>query len=455
MKASDELKKLISDLADEAEGIISRAENQGRTLNAAEEKRWTAIMDKNNGELAAAQTKLEAAVEAEEQTARLRASKALVNTAPPVYGSGFNNTFTSGPQVRTRTLQAFTGNGDRQQAERDCFDSGLWLRATLLNDAEARDKLRGRRGDSWLASMSESSPTAGGYLAPSPLSDGIIVSREQVSALRRLASIYPMTSDNLSIPKRTAGLTVYLPGEEGQITSSDITFGQISLQPRKRAVLSYLSAELRDDSIIPLTDFIVTEMGHALALQEDDEGVNGSGGSSDGGITGVLTAVNAASASVYTPTADNDDWSELTLADHLAAMSLVADKYRVPGQLQWLCSTPYKWQVLDRLALAQGGAAVSDLTNGQGVPMFLGYEVVLSDRMPTTTAVSQTSILFGNFKRAIAMGERTGVRVALSEHYKFDTDQVAIRATVRYDVNCHECGDSTTAGAVVGLATHS
>ena len=39
-----------------------------------------------------------------------------------------------------------------------------------------------------------------------------------------------MTSDTLSIPKLTAGPTVYYPTQTGSVTASDQTWGQIALK---------------------------------------------------------------------------------------------------------------------------------------------------------------------------------------------------------------------------------
>jgi HK97 family phage major capsid protein len=195
-------------------------------------------------------------------------------------------------------------------------------------------------------------------------------------------------------------------------------------------------------------------MGHQFALKEDEEAILGDGTSTYGMVQGIRNAIALATASIYTPTDDHDSWDELTLADHFGAMSLLADKYRgLP--LSWLCSGPYKWQVFDRLSLSQGGTVPSDVVNGMRVPTFLGYPVVVSDRMPTSSAVSQVSAIFGAFENAGVIGERAGIRIAVSEHVAFTSHRIAVRGTTRYDINVHEAGDTTTAGAIVGLATHS
>lgn len=466
MKKSDILKAKIAELTDEAEALLNIAEKESRELTADEQLRWTAIMAKDSGEVAKLQTDLQAAIAHEEELARLQALR-LANSAPTEFVYDRTGAkpaaapLPSNVRVINPTLKAFTGNGNKEQAMRDAYDSALWFKSLLLSHTPrhaegqaARDKLMSRRGSEWFATQNETTPTDGGYLVPPAFENAVVVYRGQVGVSRRLARVISMTSDNWTGVKQTSGTTVYYPGEEGAITASDVNLSRYTLQAKKRAILAYVSSELNEDAAVSVMDLLAQDMGHQFALQEDKEFVIGDGTSTYGGVTGVKTAVVAATASVYTPTADEDDWSELTLATHLAGMSLLADKYRgLP--LAWLCSAPYKWQVMDRLSLAQGGAVASDVTGGIMGGSFLGYPVVVCDRMPTATAVSTVGAIFGAFQNAVIIGSRSGISVAVSPHYAFNTDQIAVRATTRYDIHCHEEGSTTAAGAIVGVSTHS
>ncbi len=436
MKKSDITKQEIAAIIDQAEAVVNTAEAAGRELTPAEQKTFNAAMAK----VEPLQERLKDELQTEANINAMRAAKQSVNTPTLVYGS------TSQPRVVEPKLGAFKNS-------RDAHDCGLWLSAVLLRNPEARDKLEARRGSSWLATQNESSVVDGGYLVPQPLSDAIIVSREQIGATRKLVQMYPTNAETLSIPKRSTGLTVYYPGEEGAITDSSATFGAVNLVTKKRAVLTYVSNELRDDSIVPIMDVLAQEMGHALALKEDGEYINGDGTSTYGGVAGIKTLIAAATASISQFATGHDLWAETDISDLTKAMSKLADQYRVPGQLSWLCSAAFKWQVFDRLAVNSNGALSQVMVDGIPQDMFLGFPIVLSDRCPTTEAAATVACYFGNFKRATAMAERSGVRVALSEHVAFTTDRVALRATTRYDISCHEMGDTSTAGAVIGLKT--
>lgn len=460
MKKSDEIKKQMDDLLTKAEAIQNLAARDERELTDEEQAEWDRIMAKEEGALAGLEVEYKNALRHEEEVSRLRSLKNVVNSPSPTFdatgGGQATPAIPANVRLVTPTLKAFNGNGDKNQALRDAYDCGLWFKSFLFRNtrpevaAAAKDKLIARRGAEWYATQNETTPTDGGYLVPPQFENAVIVYREQVGVARRLARVIQMSSDTWTGMKQTSGTTVYYPGEEGAITASDANFSRYTLTAKKRAILSYVSSELRDDAVVSVMDLLASDMGHQFALKEDQEFVTGDGTSTYGGVTGVRPAVIAATASVAT--AVDDTWGELTLADHFSAMSKLSDKYR-GLQLSWLVSGPYKWQVMDRLALAQGGAPSSDVINGQPTPTFLGYPVVVSDRMPTTTAVSTVSALFGAFSNAAILGDRSGISVMLSEHYAFNTDQIAVRATTRYDIHVHEEGDTSTAGAIVGLAT--
>jgi HK97 family phage major capsid protein len=85
----------------------------------------------------------------------------------------------------------------------------------------------------------------------------------------------------------------------------------------------------------------------------------------------------------------------------------------------------------------------------------LGYPVVISQVLNSTLGAdtSKPKVLFGDLRMAATMGTRNGVSLLTSEHAYFEYDQLAIRGTERFDINIHETGDASNAGALVLLST--
>lgn len=237
-----------------------------------------------------------------------------------------------------------------------------------------------------------------------------------------------MTSDTLSVPKKTGTVTVDYPTEGAAITADDQTWGQVALTAVRRACLSKVSQDLVDDAVIPIMDDLAAEIGSDLAAQEDNELINGDGTSTFGGETGLVTAAAQTQAV-------SGAWSAIDLSDLTATMGLVGAKYWQYGA-SWICSAAFYHSVMLDLLAAAGGNTVASLGEG-GKQMFLGYPVHLTDQLPTATA-ADTHLLFGSFSKAAIIGDRAGVRVQTSSERFFDEDNLAIRASVRYDIACHD-----------------
>jgi HK97 family phage major capsid protein len=194
-------------------------------------------------------------------------------------------------------------------------------------------------------------------------------------------------------------------------------------------------------------------MGYALALQEDNELINGTGAATTYfGVRGLLNRIG--SAAVSTAATGHDTWPELDMADVVACISLVPERY--DRNLSWICSRNFYYSVLWRLEMSGGGNTIATLSQGAtGQPMFGGYPVYFTSRMPTATAAATVCALFGSWRDAVILGDRTGVSLARDDSFAFSSDLITLRATTRYDFNVHEPGDSSAVGAYVALKTAS
>ena len=118
-------------------------------------------------------------------------------------------------------------------------------------------------------------------------------------------------------------------------------------------------------------------------------------------------------------------------------MGKVGAKYWATGA-SWIASAAFYHTVrLDLLADA-GGNTLATLAAGAGQPSFLGYPVFLTDQLPTASTSVGSNCLFGAFDKAVIIGDRAGVRVQTSSERYFDEDNLAVRATVKYDINVHD-----------------
>jgi HK97 family phage major capsid protein len=338
------------------------------------------------------------------------------------------------------------------------YDCGQWLKAKIARiqgfvDKNAENYCESR-GLFVTNAMGEGTGAAGGYVTPAPVSASIIAVRDMVGVARKVCDVVPMNSDTQTIPKRSAGLTVYAPGEGNAITDSDATFAQVEVIAKKRAVASYISRELNDDSLISIVDYVFTEMGYALANQEDNELINGTGAATTYfGVTGLLSSIGT--AGVSTAATGHDTWPELDIADFAATVSKLPDRFHQYNPV-WICSASFYYATMARIAFSAGGVSMSEVLAATPTQRsFMGYPVHLSAQMPVSTAAATKCCLFGSFNQGVVLGDRGGIQVDRSDDYRFLNDQITLKGTSRYDIRVHQPGTASAAGAYVALATAS
>lgn len=460
MKKSQEIQAEIDRLTDEAQAIHNLVESEKRDMSDDEQSRWNALMG-DDGEIAAQVTAKASAEKLEKEQERLALMRQQGNPQPlqtTITGNGNVAQAASTPAkanalYRVAKPRCFKG----ADADQNAYNAGMFilaLQARLNNQRhEQSEKHLSSIGWDIKAASTEGTATAGGYLVPDPLSRSIIDIREEVGVARRLAKVWPMSSDTDSVPKRTGGLTVYAPGEGNTITTSDKAWGRVNLVAKKKAVAHQISKELSEDAIINVADDAVEEMAYALADNEDEMFINGDGTSTYFGVTGVLNAIG--SAGVATAATGNDTWPEISVTDIANWFGKLPGKFRRSGQLGIVCSSNFYHTALLRILMAAGGNTAASLQSSIADAAFLGYPVFFSDKMPTATAASTVSALFGNFRMSTMLGERGRISIGRSEEYAFLDDLTTLKATTRTDINVHEPGDSSNAGGYVALKTAS
>ncbi len=345
-------------------------------------------------------------------------------------------------------VQSFGNRIDGMEA---AYKSGLSIRAAFYHDKKAQQLLRERYGVEQRA-LSEGVNTEGGFLVPPEMSTVIIDLREQYGVFRQNVRTVAMKGDLITVPRRAGGLTASFYGEGGGLTESDKTWNQITLTAKKSAILTLMSSELAEDAIINLADDIATEMGYAFALQEDTVGFTGAGTAAHGSIKGIQTLFedNVGSYTGAVDAASGND-SHLTIdAADLATLQGTLPQYAHVGAKYYLSQFGFD-VLLSRLGIAAGGNTMGDQANPTP-PRWNGFDVVVSQVLRGSgTLNNQAMVMFGRLDLAATMGDRRGVEIALSKDRYFDTDQVALRGTVRFDVNVHDIGDASGAGPMVAL----
>ena len=308
--------------------------------------------------------------------------------------------------------------------------------------------------------QNETTDADGGYLVPQILAREVIFLRDKFGVMRQNARVMGMSSDNLNVPKNTASTTAYWPAENANITASQITFSNVQVLAKKLAILTQVSSELNEDSIVDVGAALAEDMAYVMAYNEDLATFLGDGTSTYGGITGAVTAITqvAGAGKIYTAANVTGDWNATTLADLRKMTAAIPEYADRPGECAFYMNRAFFQQVVCNDLDALSGNGFFDLTAAPGPnPTLFGYPVIYTQVLSKdpTPAVNTPLALFGNMNTGAIMGSRRDLRIQVSDQAGFISDSLFFRATERFGFNFHDPGDATNAGSVVVLLANN
>lgn len=447
MKKSTDIRAMIAQKKAQIQAVVELATTEERELTAEEKTLIDGIQGIGDkaGELQSLQADLERAIKFEARVDEIATGIGERKPKPK------EKAVVVPPRARVHGgLKAFKGD----KAEENAYTFGRYVAAKFFNHEKSKQWLREHGMKN---ALSEGSNEKGGLFVPVETTTTIIRLVEEFGVIRQYSQIEPMGSDRKVVPVRTGGMTAYPVAETNTAneasntgTQSEPAYTNIELVARKWKAWCKMSDELSEDSLVMIADQLAMEAALAFAYAEDNFGFNGDGGSTYHGITGILNAV--AAGSIYTAAAGNTAFSTLDLLDFITMKGKLP---RYPGiRPAWFISQEGYCDSMERLLLAAGGNAVVDIANG-GVPMFLGSPVVITNVLNSTlTTQTSTNILaYGDLRMATRFGDRRRMTAKLTDQRYWDTDQIAVKFEERVDFVVHSRGTTSTAGAVLVMAT--
>ena len=342
------------------------------------------------------------------------------------------------------------------RSEERAYRAGMAIKASLLNDDEARRWCHDH-GVNFRAQAGGIN-SLGGVLTNDELSSEIIRLVEEFGAYPANARNVTMNSDTLLIARRTGGLSAKPIGENAAPESTNVTFDNVQLVAKLWGVDNRVPMSLMEDSVISLGDAMAVETAQAFSEAYDNAGFIGDGGGSVyHGTTGVAVAINDGthSASVVTAASGNntfgaDSTSGLDLSDYtnvVARLPLYARR-----NAKWYISPAGYGSSMLRLMMAASGNNQADVAGGANLS-FLGFPVVLVHPLESrlTGTGGAIACLFGDLSQACIMGTRREISVKTDASRFIEFDQLLTFATARVSLLAANLGDTTKAGPLVAL----
>ncbi len=300
--------------------------------------------------------------------------------------------------------------------------------------------------------LSEGQNSAGGYLVPTQVSNVILEKALEASIVRPRASIQPMMSNRITFAADVdanhstnyfGGITIYRPGEAGQKTATSPTYQQIALTLHKVTGLCHVSDELLEDSSMAVEADVTRKFSQAIAFVQDDDFLNGNGVNAP---VGVLNSVNPG---LITVTAETGQGASTIVAENIIKMW--ARMYsQGKSNAVWIANDDTFPQLATMaLAVGSGGVPLWMPAGGlSGLPYqtLMGKPLLFTEKCQTLGTAGDIALIdFSQYK----IGEKGGLQVATSIHFKFDYDQQSFRFVLRYD------GQPTWSSALTPLRSSS
>ncbi len=302
--------------------------------------------------------------------------------------------------------------------------------------------------------MGEIVGSDGGFLVPTEFRNTLLRDSLEASIVRPRATILPMQTNSLKIPviQETTragsvygGIIIYRPGEGSSKTASKPKLGQIELNLHKLVGLCYVTDELLEDSPITLAPLLTTMFSEAIAFQEDDDFINGTGA---GMSLGVLNA-----PCLVKQTKESGQAADTISIENIVKMWSRL-KPRSYGNSVWLANND-TFPMLATLSLdvGTGGSAVGLVQTVAGSPAItmMGRPLILTEHCQTIG--DQGDILLADWRQYLIGNKANGLQVASSIHLKFDQDETAFRFVKRVDGQPWELSARTPRNSTITLGS--
>lgn len=388
----NELRRKRAKAIHEARAILERAEENGRDLDAEEERQYQAYIDESN--------RLAKQIQRAEEIRNLQ--KKLEEPAEPA----------SRPDPRQEIRTEYSRRKDPEspassEEYRDAFFNYLRRDRDGLDIPEAR-------------ALSVGTASAGGYLVPVEFEKKLINKMAEINVMRQLSTVITTSGDH-QIPVISSHGSASWLAEGSAYTDTDEAFNQVVLKAYKGATLIKVSEELLADSAFDLEAYIVNEFARRLGLLEEAAFINGDGvGKPKGVIQSATQGVVAPNTQGYTASISIDMLLDLYFSlkpgyrqkaswlMHDSSVKIIAKLKDSTGQFMW-----------------QPGLQA-------GMPDTIkGRPVYISDSMPVMAANAK-SILFGDFSY-YWIADRKGISFQRLNELYAGNGQVGFRGYHRTD----------------------
>jgi len=280
------------------------------------------------------------------------------------------------------------------------------------------------------AGMTESVPSDGGFLVPHEHFRDIHNAALESEVVMPRANVIPMMSNEITLPAMSigshnsslyGGFSASWTAEAGELTEANPKTRSVLLAAKKLTGFLRFSSELNADSAGGMGQ-IIQICGAGIAHYRDSAFLTGTGA---GQPLGILNAT-------ATITVDKEQDQGAATITYANLTSMLSRLY--PGSFNRATWVVHPSTLPELLALTinvgDGGSHYPVLSESSGSMRMLSRPVVVSEQAETLG--TKGDVMLCDFSQ-YAIGLRADLRIDLSPHLYFQTDQIAARLITRLD----------------------
>lgn len=343
---------------------------------------------------------------------------------------------------RDEQMQAFTKYIRFGEAHLTAAELGrlAWSAKNLLvhPDVLKSEIAAGRSVAEIKATLEEGSGELGGYVVPEDFRMQVLTRLAGATVVRRRATVLTTARDAVEFPRLEGGNDRYTSAvrvtwvdetpANASVAETNPTWGTVRIPVHTVMARTNISRNLLEDSGINLIQFLGEEFARAMAIDEDEQFLTGTGGNRPQGVLGARATGNDAAPVTGIAAANSGAAAALTPDGLIDLIYTLDSQYRGDAVLVMAKNTQrdvrkfkdgesrYMWQP----ALVAGQPAT-----------LLGYPVSESQAMPAVAANAHP-IIFGDF-RGYFIVDRVGMSVErVTDTTTTGQNQVALFARRRF-----------------------
>ncbi len=214
----------------------------------------------------------------------------------------------------------------------------------------------------------------------------------------------------VAIPRQSGGATTYHVAENSNITESQLTVDQVSLQPRTIGALTDYSRRLLLQSSIDVENLVRQDLAQQIAIEIENQAINGVGTESK--PLGILNV-----------TGINTESGVAAFTDFVNAEAALGTDNALQGNLGYLMNSALR----GTLKTTEKASGTNGIFVYEGDNTINGYSAYVSNSMPDSTAI------FANFSD-VMIGLWSGLDIMVDPYTGSAAGTVRVVAMQDYDV---------------------